>query len=437
MATTKIVKHTVEAAEPKASRYVVFDSAVPGFGLRVYPTGRKVWVFVYRPWPGGAGTPKKTALIGTTDDFTPDQARKLADKMRALVKTGKDPQAEKAAQRKAPTVEEVGSAFLADHVKLKRGSSTHAMYADLLERIVYPKFGKRKAAALSGRDLSGLHQELADRPYLANRMLAVVSAMYGWAAGPVALVPENTNPARGIERFSEERRGRVLSADELDRLGAAIRLAETDGLPWKLDPEAKAKHRTKNAETALTKIGPHAAAALRLLIFTGMRLREVLGLKWTDIDPEQGLIVLKQHKTARRTGAKTIILNAPALAVLNGLVRVGRYVIAGDSAGTDDEKPRTDLKRPWAMVREAAGLSDLRIHDLRHNFGGFGAGGGLGLPIIGKLLGHSQPATTARYSHLDNDPVRRASDAIGKRLAEAMGEAPADKNNVVPIKRGA
>jgi integrase len=169
-----------------------------------------------------------------------------------------------------------------------------------------------------------------------------------------------------------------------------------------------------------------------------MRLREVLHLRWDQVDLEQGLIVLSKHKTARRTGAKAVVLNAPATAVLATLDRVGIYVIAGDTAGQKDEKPRSDLKRPWALVREAAGLADLRIHDLRHNFGGFGAGGGLGLPIIGKLLGHSQPATTARYSHLDADPMRRASEAIGKRIADAMREpVPEDGANVVPIKRGA
>jgi integrase len=167
-----------------------------------------------------------------------------------------------------------------------------------------------------------------------------------------------------------------------------------------------------------------------------MRLSEVLNLRWSQIDFEQGLILLAVHKTARTSGVKAVVLNAPALAVLNGLSRVGVYVIAGETAGQKDERPRHDLKKPWAMIRRAAGLEDLRIHDLRHNFGGFGAGGGMGLPIIGKLLGHSQPATTARYAHFDNDPIRRATNTIGSALAAAMGDAPAaDKNNVVPLKR--
>ena len=123
-----------------------------------------------------------------------------------------------------------------------------------------------------------------------------------------------------------------------------------------------------------------------------------------------------------KTGAKSIILNAPALSVLAGLERVGAYVIAGQSAGTDGEKPRADLNRPWRSIAKRAGLAGLRIHDLRHTHASFAAGAGLGLPIIGKLLGHARASTTQRYAHLDTDPLRRASDHIGSRLAAAMGE---------------
>lgn len=214
------------------------------------------------------------------------------------------------------------------------------------------------------------------------------------------LLENDQNPARGIDKFREQHRERFLSVDELVRLGAAIREAETVGVPWQTDPAKKTKHlRKANRETIISE---HAAAALRLLIFTGARLREILHLKWEHVDFERGLLLLPDSKT----GKKTIVLNGPALAVLSALTRVGAYVIAGDSAGTDEEKPRADLKRPWAVVTRHAGLEGLRLHDLRHNFAAFGAGGGMGLPIIGKLLGHSQPQTTARYAHLDSDPLR-------------------------------
>jgi integrase len=125
-----------------------------------------------------------------------------------------------------------------------------------------------------------------------------------------------------------------------------------------------------------------------------------------------------------KTGKKVIVLNAPAMTVLAGLPHVGVYVIAGQDAGTEKEKPRADLNKPWRSVAKRAGLAGLRIHDLRHTHASFGAGAGLGLPIIGKLLGHARPTTTQRYAHLDNDPLRRASEQIGIRLATALGEPP-------------
>src|SRR5829696_3087527 len=146
-----------------------------------------------------------------------------------------------------------------------------------------------------------------------------------------------------------------------------------------------------------------------------------------DVDFERGMLFLRESKTGR----KPVILNAPALAVLESLPRAGSYVIAGDDPG----KPRSDLKRPWRAVANHAGLEGFRIHDLRHSFASIGAGSGMGLPIVGKLLGHAQPRTTQRYAHLDNDPLRRASEAIGATLAAAMGEK--RSGEVVPLQRPA
>ena len=141
-------------------------------------------------------------------------------------------------------------------------------------------------------------------------------------------------------------------------------------------------------------------------------------MRWEWVDLERGLLLLPDSKT----GKKSIVLNAPAMKVLAELPRLGAYVIAGQSAGTDEEAPRPDLNRPWRAVAKRAGLAGVRLHDLRHTHASFGAGAGLGLPIIGKLLGHAQATTTARYAHLDFDPLRRASEHIGSRLAAAMGE---------------
>jgi integrase len=174
---------------------------------------------------------------------------------------------------------------------------------------------------------------------------------------------------------------------------------------------------------------PFAVAAIRLLMLTGARLREILNAKWEYVDFERGVIFLPDSKT----GKKPVYLSAAALATLADLSRIkgNPFMIAG----ANDGAPRKDLKKPWAAVTRAAGLDGLRIHDLRHTFASFGAGASLGLPIIGKLLGHAQTSTTARYAHLDADPMRRAVDTIGATISAAMDRAQqGDKaSNVVAI----
>ena len=209
-----------------------------------------------------------------------------------------------------------------------------------------------------------------------------------------------------------------------------MRQAETVGLSWEID---KARPNAKHAAKLLNrrrKLDPHAVAAVRLLVLTGARLREILDAKWEHVDFERGVINLQDSKT----GAKPIYLSAAALAILAALPRIEHnpYVIPGGKAGA----PRSDLKKPWAAVTKAAGLDGLRIHDLRHSFASVGAGASMGLPIIGKLLGHSQPATTARYAHLDADPMRRAVETIGATIGAALKGADGDNVTPLPARRG-
>jgi integrase len=304
-------------------------------------------------------------------------------------------------------------------------AGTAEFYRDILDRIVTPAVGTTKADKLTRLQVGRLHSSLVDTPFQANRMLAVVGSMYAFAGG-AGLVPEGSNPARGIDKFKESRRERFLTGEELERLGSAIREAETTGIPWTVDEsKSTAKHVPKVKRS--TQIAPSAAAAVRLLLFTGCRLREILHLRWEHLDIERGCLFLPDSKSGR----KTVVLNAPALAVLNELERIGPYVVPGENP----EQPRHDLKRPWDAVTKRAGLSGVRLHDLRHTYASFGAGGGLGLPIIGRLLGHTQAATTARYAHLDNDPLRRASESIAQRISAALeGRA---RGDVIQLTAGA
>src|SRR5262245_13890564 len=261
---------------------------------------------------------------------------------------------------------------MTEHVDAKRKGGIARFYRDILDRIVKPAVGATKADKLTRLQVGRLHSSLADTPFQANRMLAVVGSMYAFAAR-AGIVPEGTNPARGIDKFKESCRERFLTGEELERLGSAIREAETTGVPWTVgETKPTAKHVPKAKR--FTKIGASAAAALRLLLFTGCRLREILHLRWEHVDMERGCLFLPDSKTGR----KAVILNAPALAVFNSLERIGPFVVPGN----DVEQPRHDLKRPWDALTHHAGLTGVRLHDLRHTYASFGAGNGLGLPII-------------------------------------------------------
>jgi integrase len=410
MAGQRITKRLVDSLKAQPHEYTVWDAKLPGFGVRVRSSGATSYIVVYRAG-SGRGAPVRRFTIASVGKMAPEKARKRAQAILGAVAHGRDPAGEKTSERGIPTVAELADRFIAEHVEPKRKRGTTAFYRDILNRIVKPELGTAKADKVTRAAVAKVHGKLRATPFQANRVLAVVGSMYAFAAR-IGSVPEGTNPARKIDKFKEHRRERFLTGAELERLGTAIREAEAKGIPWVVnEAKPKAKHLPK-AKNRYTKIGPFAAAAIRLLLFTGCRLREILHLKWEQVDLERGLLFLADSKTGR----KTVILNAPALAVLTGLDRLGPYVVPGD----DPEKPRADLKRPWEAVARRAGLEGVRLHDLRHTYASFGAGGGLGLPIIGKLLGHNQASTTARYAHLDNDPLRRATEAIGSRIAAAL-----------------
>ena len=431
MSKSRITKRLVDSLRPGVREYFSWDSDLPGFGLRVQPSGAKSYVVKYRAGTGRSA-PTRRVTIGSVGKIAPDQARATAKKTIGAVAQGTDPASERAAEKRSVTLQELGELFLTEHVDAKRKASTAIHYRDILNRLVLPRLGSRKAEKVTTGDMARIHLDLHDHPYQANRMLAVVGSMYSFGVKR-KMLPLGTNPGRGIDKYPERGRERFLSVAELARLGDAIREAETTGVPYVVDElNPKAKHASK-PQNRRTFIGPYTAAALRLLIFTGARLREILHLRWEWVDFDRGLLLLPDTKT----GKKAIVLNAPAMKVLADLPRIGAYVIAGSAAGTDEEKPRSDLNRPWRTVAKRAGLRGVRIHDLRHTHASFGAGAGLGLPIIGKLLGHAHATTTARYAHLDVDPLRRASEHIGSRLAEAMGEAESGGGDVIPLSRRA
>jgi integrase len=395
----------------------LWDCDLAGFGVAAFASGKKTYYAQYRT----NGRSRRSAL-GDHGRLTPDEARSQAKRLLGLVETGVDPIAERRAARAVKTFGELAVEFLNQHVATKRKSRTYAEYERLLRVHLLPAFGGRRMVEIKRSDIARFHSALTDRPFAANRCLALLSSIWNWAARRDELSLAD-NPVRGIERNPERGRERYLSSDEFRRLGESLRLAETTGLPWNVDAtKANSKHLPK---TRRTVVDPFAVAAIRLLIFTGARLREVLFARWDQVDFDRGIIHLPDSKTGR----KPIYLSAAALQVLANLPRIegNPHIIPGEKPGA----PRSDLKRPWSAITQAAGLDGVRIHDLRHSFASFGAAASMGLPIIGKLLGHSQPATTARYSHLDADPLRRAADAIAGTIAAALDNKPVA--DVVPL----
>ena len=388
MSTARITKRAVDGARPAPKDSYLWDEELPGFGLKITPAGRKVYLVQYRL--GGRQGRTRRFTIGQHGELTPTAARNEAKRLLGRIAVGQDPASDRDNAKTDKTMVAVLDQFMTEHVRPKRKASTAREYQRIASLYIVPRLGRRLVSEIKRPDIARLHHELVSKPYQANRTLALLSKFFNWAEKH-GLRPDGSNPCRHIDRYPESRRERFLSEAELARLGDALRAAEQE----------------KNAT-------PWAIAAIRLLTFSGARLSEVLTLRWEHVSEEHERLFLPDSKTGR----KAVHLNPPALAVLRSIPRLAgnSYVICGEKAG----KHLVNLEKSWRRIRMSAKLGDVRLHDLRHSFASVGASGGHSLVVIGKLLGHSQPTTTARYAHLADDPVKAASDAVGKHIAAAM-----------------
>jgi integrase len=385
----RLTKRAVDAARHDPSRFqtMVWDSELKGFGLRISRGGKKSFILQYRNARGRS----RRMTLGAATRLTAEQARRLAKVYLGEAASGKDPAEERREKRGGLTVAEFAEQYLEVHARPKKKPSSVKLDERLLRTCILPALGSRKLEGIRRPDVSRMHHAQRATPVQANRALLLLSKMMNLAES-WGLRPDGSNPCRGVERFRERARQRYLSAEELARLGKVLAEAEREG----------SEH-------------PSAILALRLLILTGARSGEILGLRWKEVDFERRAL----HLADSKTGEKTIQLSAPALELLSQARRLkgNPYVCTGARSG----KHLVGLTKIWHRLRERAGLDDVRIHDLRHSYAAVGAGGGLSLPIIGALLGHSQPQTTARYAHVAADPLREAADQIAGEIASSLG----------------
>lgn len=389
----KLTKATVDKSRPAGLKYTLRDSEIPGFSLRVYPNGRKAFYNRYRVG-GGRSAQIREPRVGDLGELTPAEARNIVLDWAAIVRRGGDPMGQRQKQREAPTMEMLFERYLKEYAQRHKKPSSVRNDVRMIEKRLMPAFGKKRVRAVTRQEIRSFHAALEDKPYEANRLLALLSKVFSFAADDLEWIERGAHPVKGIRRFEEKKRKRYLSQTELARLGHALARAEAGELG--------------------RSISPYAIAMFRLVVLTGARHSEILKLCWDEVNFERGCLELPDSKT----GEKEIYLPPAALQLLTELPRgVGNpYVIVGKNRGTH----LVNVKDSWIFIRREAGIEDVRLHDLRHSFASVGARAGMSLPLIGALLGHHDSATTARYAHLSSDPIRQAADQIGKEISKAM-----------------
>lgn len=401
----RITKRAVDGLEAQARAYVAWDSDLTGFGVKVSPAGRKSYVFRYR-MGGGRGGVSREPVIGVHGKITPDEARRIARSWSAEVAAGRDPAASRRTDREAPRMGQLFERYLEEHARRHKKPSSVSNDVRMIKQHLKPALGAKKVADVTRQDVGRVKNNLVSTPYEANRSIALLSKMmnlaeaWDWRS-------QGSNPCQHVAKFKEQKRERFLSDDEFARLYRALAAAEGGSL----------------RSAGGTAISPYAIAAIRLLILTGARRGEILGLRWDWIDREAGRAALPDSKTGR----KTLYLTPEALSVLEVLSREegNPHVIVGGKPGSH----LVNLKDPWNTIRHAAGLDDVRLHDLRHAFASVAVSAGMSLPLLGALLGHRSPSTTARYAHLADDPQRQAAAAVSARISGAMQGVPSPSPN--------
>lgn len=412
----RLTASTVKSAEPREREYTAWDDDLKGFGLRVYPDGRRVFVVKYRIGKGRNAPQRKLTLGPPGSPYTAAEARDRARDMLAAARDGSDPGQElRPDAGEAMTVNALLDDWQREAAPFDRRNGRRrkekSVAGDIarLDAHIRPLIGSKRVRELTPDILRKARADIAEgktarvektKPRGVSRTrggdgtavqtLRIFSGVLAYAEDRTWI---SDNPARRVKLPASNARERYLSGAELERLGEALEKAEADGAH------------------------PHGTNIIRLLALTGARRGEIEALRWQDVDLERGFVLLPDTKTGRAAWP----LSRPALELLEGLEReAGSEWVFPATRGKGHYK---GLNKIWPEVRELAGLEGVRLHDLRHSFASIGASGGTGLPIVGKLLGHKQSATTQRYAHVADSPLRAAADKIGGTIAARLNRA--------------
>ncbi|MBE2190724.1 MAG: site-specific integrase [Alphaproteobacteria bacterium] len=432
-AMPNLIKTTIDKLTAQSKDYMIWDDKISGFGVKVTPTGRKVYLLKYRTRDGRQRKP----TIGIHGNITCEIARDIAKEWHAELAKGNDPAERTLQLRHSPTISDLCDRFRKEYVEVHKKASGHWIDDLYIEKYIKPALGTYKTISLSHKDVVKFHLSMKDTPVQANRIVALLSKMFSLAES-WDLRPPHSNPVQGLQKYKEEKKERYLSEDEIQILIHTLDKAQKD-----------------ESETI------HFVSLIKLLLLTGARLSEIKDAKWDWVDLKTGLLSLPDSKT----GKKVIHLSPAALEILSKIPRNKNnpYIIIGGI----DKKPLNDAKKPWARIKARMAMTilrddgnigpiisklekdlgrpalyaeiekeakkqktllpknilDVRLHDLRHTYASLAVGQGLSLQMVSKLLGHSDTRMTERYAHLAKDQIGEAAATIGNLISKGRKNA--------------
>ena len=383
----KLTKKVVEGVSPDILKEVfVWDTELKGFGLRVYPTGRRIYFVQYR----NQFHRTRRKKIGPHGQVTTEQAREMAKAILGDVAKGEDPSQEAQTKKSRPSMADLAKEYLEFHAKTNKRPKSYLEDQKMLESFILKRWSQKQLEEVTSYEIQLLHQELRDKPYMANRVRALLSKMFNIAIHWKWL--ETENPVQGVQKYQEHKRDRWLNEDELEKLWAVLESYPNQSV----------------------------AKAIWLLLLTGSRRKEVLEAQWEQFDLVKGTWIKPAH-TTKQNRMEYLPLSSHAIALLEKMQKTSttKHLFPGKVEG----KPLQDIKKAWKTIQKRAGLEKVRLHDLRHTYASHLVSSGLSLSIVGKLLGHTQASTTQRYAHLADEPLREATEFFGNKTQKIREKA--------------